>query len=507
MSANLLADLDSFYQPPSSNNNAKPAPNDQTQAPSFPWRAKPSRDSSTSPTNQGTNLPVDDDDFGDFEDAQVQQPKPRIFEELTRSSNQPVTQPQLGRQDSQKRTSKINKPKDDNVLFDAEDELEDQGEDGFGDFEGADKSSPPHVALKQPSLPKSAPEPQSLIDFDNDFSSSAPRKHKPSSTPPQRPHKNQLYSKEALVGASGLGFGVLGPTTLNDSKSPDDALADQEVEDPWADFEPVQEIAPPNVRSSTEHTGLDHTITGNQAAEDKTDMPSLRLEDLLAHLEISTASGAPTNIPPPAVILSLFPSIFSTAQEQLFDPLAQQASQAATRNATLSSPKVRQYLSSLLAVATVMGHVIAGRKNRWKRDTILAQSMRIGPASASGKSGGMKLTGVDRAEGAREDREAADAIRAFRNQLGRLRSVLTASGGFGAVPDVVESLMVRAARPSEGAITSVKPCALCGLKRNERVQKIDFDVQDSFGEWWVEYWGHKICMNFWEKQKNNLKAR
>lgn len=43
----------------------------------------------------------------------------------------------------------------------------------------------------------------------------------------------------------------------------------------------------------------------------------------------------------------------------------------------------------------------------------------------------------------------------------------------------------------------LKFCIICGLKREECVGKVDFEVEDSFGEWWVEYWGYRVCKNFW----------
>ena len=119
----------------------------------------------------------------------------------------------------------------------------------------------------------------------------------------------------------------------------------------------------------------------------------------------------------------------------------------------------------------------------------------------------MKLTGVDKAESSREDREVADVLRSWRGYVGKLRSFISASGSKLAVPELTDAAVVRTAQESEGAITSTKACVLCGIKRNERVMKIDGDIQDSFGEWWIEHWGHKSCKAFWISHESDLRSR
>ena len=67
---------------------------------------------------------------------------------------------------------------------------------------------------------------------------------------------------------------------------------------------------------------------------------------------------------------------------------------------------------------------------------------------------------------------------------------------------------VKALKSAEGGFTAVHACALCGLKREERVAKVDVGVHDSFGEWWVEGMSmHLLCRNFWEEHKGRLKSR
>ena len=139
--------------------------------------------------------------------------------------------------------------------------------------------------------------------------------------------------------------------------------------------------------------------------------------------------------------------------------------------------------------------------------------MRIGPSAAGGVSG-LKLTSIDKAEVAKEDREAADALRAWQGVVGKLKSAVvevkrvTGGGEVGKIPELKETLVVKVASEIEGGLRGNRPCALCGLKREERVLKVDFEVEDSFGEWWVENASmHRDCRNFWEQHRDTLKSR
>ena len=66
---------------------------------------------------------------------------------------------------------------------------------------------------------------------------------------------------------------------------------------------------------------------------------------------------------------------------------------------------------------------------------------------------------------------------------------------------------MRVAKESEGGIVAVKQCVVCALKRNERASKVDGEVQDVFGEYWVEHWGHKTCVAFWKGHELELRSR
>ena len=196
----------------------------------------------------------------------------------------------------------------------------------------------------------------------------------------------------------------------------------------------------------------------------------------------------PTNVPPPGVLLSLFPPLFADAQEKLFKPMAAQT--LPMRNKLIAEPATINYLQGYLVLANVGAHIIAGRKLRWKRDQHLSQGMRIGPASSRATSG-MKLTGIDRGENMKEEREASDVVRVWKEQVGRLRHVVSGTnqikaGTLGLVPDLQETMPVKTLKQSEGGIPARQPCMMCGLKREERVTATDMATDDSFGEWWID---------------------
>jgi hypothetical protein len=103
----------------------------------------------------------------------------------------------------------------------------------------------------------------------------------------------------------------------------------------------------------------------------------------------------------------------------------------------------------------------------------------------------MKLTGIDKGENMKEEREAADVVRVWKEQVGRLRHVVSGTnqikaGTLGLVPDLQETMPVKTLKQSEGGIPARQPCMMCGLKREERVTATDVATNDSFGEWWID---------------------
>lgn len=220
--------------------------------------------------------------------------------------------------------------------------------------------------------------------------------------------------------------------------------------------------------------------------------------------EASNLGPPPSNIPPPSILLPIIRTVLGSLSTEL---------KAITSTQPSDKPSTISHLHTLQSTIRATARILSGRKLRWKRDKHLAQSMKIGPAH-SGKAGGMKLAGVDKAENLREDQEAAEVLQVWKQQAGPLRSMIATLNGVlpeeterFKIGEIAENMPIRQGKPSEGMVTAPRCCFLCGIKRDERVTKVDFDVQDSFGEWWVEHWGHVDCVAFWEKYKDLLRRR
>lgn len=262
-------------------------------------------------------------------------------------------------------------------------------------------------------------------------------------------------------------------------------------DDAWDDFESV---APGSAPSTTTVPNLPLATIHIAAPANPASSPSL----------------PPTNIPPPAVLLSVFPSLIASAQAAIFDTLAKLPQDQ--KQELLNHEATQQFLRGYIGLSVVLAHIISGRKQRWKRDQFLAQGMRIGPAAAGGK-GGMKLAGVDKSEAAKEDREVLDAVRQWRSVVGKLRSAVSganvkATAKLPPIPEISEQMPVKVLKLTEGGITASHACALCGLRREERVPKVDDGVDDSFGEFWVQGMNmHLLCKNFWDSHSDQMRSR
>jgi hypothetical protein len=403
------------------------------------------------------------------------------------------------------------------VLFDATEELSPQLEedDEFGEFETVSPESSFQPALPPPSQSlntmfdtmtletKSAKAPVGLLSI------STSQDHLPY---PQAP-KSASFKERNPFADLGLATKQAASRIKEEDKpkpsspvtawpafepkrpKPNSSGPANQLDDEWGDFADLPPETPtPVVKASS-------SSKADAWAWDAVDQVTQT-----ARVQVDVAP--PTNIPPPSVLLALFPSLFDLPQSTLFKPVANQP--FSLKNRIISDPSTIDFLRAYLLIATVAARIIAGRKLRWKRDTLLSQAMKIGPAAAGGK-GGMKLAGVDKAEVAREDREAADVVRIWKDQLGRLRSAVAVanssmrdSSRHLAIPDISEAMPVKS---QQGGLTAPKPCLICGLKREERVNKVDVDVDDSFGEWWVDHWGHRACRNFWLEHESKLKSR
>ncbi|KAL8657670.1 MAG: hypothetical protein Q9226_001679 [Calogaya cf. arnoldii] len=304
----------------------------------------------------------------------------------------------------------------------------------------------------------------------------------------------------------------------------------REDDDDWGDFEE---------ESQTENTGDEASVEENpiaQVATNKGPRQDTSLLDLMDSLEVTslspppvgsaatvkeavktpripnetTTGSAPSNIPPPSVLLSLIVTILDGLPAEVRD-IVSSMSTALMNNTFSASESLFESLHDKVAMTTASARILAGRKLRWKRDTHLAQRMSIGPANA-GKAGGMKLTGVDRTEARREDQEAAEVVRLWKQQAGGIKSQIAKINAQQsevkfAVPEFSDNTLLRVAKLGDGGLAAPKCCFLCGLKRDERVAKLDVNVEDSFGEWWIDHWGHVDCVRFWEEHKDLLKQR
>lgn len=424
-------------------------------------------------------------------------------------------------------------PKDPNVLFDAEDfelsggEDDDDDDDEFRAFETVTSTAPP----PQPAPAKvSKPPPPSLdlLSLDDPPQSSSQSitptpttaKGPPShllgglsfgatSTYPQAPKSPSFQERNPFPDLGIKTFKAPEPSKSENVKSAtpitawpsfDDRLDkngeqyhDDDDDDDDGDEWAAWDDAPADQKKTTDIDAAKPPESWDWDAVDNVKPPAATVK--------SDDSPPPINVPPPSIILSIFPDLLGQGST-LFKPISGQS--ASIKERVLSDPKAGDFLQGYILLATTAARVIAGRKQRWHRDKILAKSMSI---SAAG-SKGMKLAGIDKTQSAREDREAADVVAVWKQQVGRLRSAVAAAKVAGKatlqVPELSETPQVQTAKMVP---TAPKPCVICGLKREERVTKVDFDVEDSFGEWWTEHWGHKACKNFWLEHEQRLRTR
>ncbi|KAJ5888240.1 hypothetical protein N7495_008281 [Penicillium taxi] len=256
---------------------------------------------------------------------------------------------------------------------------------------------------------------------------------------------------------------------------------DDDAFDEWGDFTDGPSTAAPKPTSTSKSPSIS--------------IPSPR--SFISGPTTPAANIRPTNIPPPSILLELLINTFKVLQTEATK------SKASATPASLKAGTAKKIHNTLETTA----RIIAGRTLRWKRDTILSQSMRIGPAT--GKSGGMKLSAVNKHENLKEEQDALDVLAQWRDRAALFNAVTQAAGQrpIPAVPDP-SSLKVVLAKAELGALKAPHACALCALKRDERVLRVDEgDVQDSFGEWWTEHWGHTACRLFWEENHSMLGQR
>lgn len=402
------------------------------------------------------------------------------------------------------------------ILFDADEATsEAEDDDDFGDFETVAEPDPPSQPQPLPSQslnvmfgattlkPQPSKRPKDLLPTSSGMLVSNlpyPEAPKSPSFQDRNPYREQAPTL-ATHRVSGMKNDnkpdTASPVTAwptfvppKPEGSRDLPAASNGLDDEWGDFADLPPETPAvAVTSSRPNTGIEADAWGWDAADGVIATPPV-------------TEAPPSNIPPPSIILTLFPALFDLPQSTLFKATANQP--FSLKNRILSDPSTVDFLRAYLLIATVAARILAGRKFRWKRDTVLSQAMKIGPSAAGGK-GGMKLAGIDKSEVAREDREAAEVLRVWKEQLGRLRSAVAVANTslrdasvHLVIPEIAVAMHVKA---QEGALTAPKQCLICGLKREERIAKVDVVVEDSFGEWWVEHWGHRACRNFWQEHE------
>ncbi|KAL9017809.1 MAG: hypothetical protein Q9185_004898 [Variospora sp. 1 TL-2023] len=290
------------------------------------------------------------------------------------------------------------------------------------------------------------------------------------------------------------------------------------ADDDWGDFEEEPRVGSISIESAERRASATQDMLRKPTAQtasliDLDGVPE-RLKNFGAQGQETTVAplepAAPSNMPPPSVLLSVIASNFQTLSARIRDIISLTSTLLVESNHS-NNERVLEDLTKEMATIRVSTRILAGRRLRWKRDTHLAQSMRIGPANA-GRPGGMKLTGVDRAENRREDQEAAEIVRLWKQQVGGLKSHFARINAQQSeieyvLPDISENMPIRTAKVGEGALTAPRCCFLCGLKRDERVARLDTTVEDSFAEWWVDHWGHVDCIRFWAQHKGSLRQR
>ncbi|KAF2712847.1 hypothetical protein K504DRAFT_472396 [Pleomassaria siparia CBS 279.74] len=436
-----------------------------------------------------------DDDWGDFETVSTIQPAPAPVKQdpFAFTSSQLYQPSQSAWQKAP--IVKAKKSPDSNVLFDAEDDA-DEDEDDFGDFQGVDLTP-------APTIPQASSQ-GGPVDLLGDMSVSQPRAqaHVTSQRTTVVTSQKQPNSSSVKPIPGSSGFGMVVRTKQPSPVAPASPAVKQE--DSWDSFDDWEASIPTEPQPQPNTSAKPTKLSRFETCSPQPSIPSTVFN------EAQPGELPPTNVPPPGVLLTLFPPLFEEAQSKLFKPMAAQP--LPMRNKLLADPGTIAYLEGYLVLASVAARIIAGRKLRWKRDAHLSQGMRIGPASSRATSG-MKLTGVDKSENMKEEREASDVVRVWKDQVGRLRHVVAAAnqikaGTLGAIPDIQETMPVRTLKQSQGGIPSRQPCMMCGLKREERVGAADQAVQDSFGEWWVDQvMMHRGCRNFWNEHKDGLRQR
>ncbi|KAK7941201.1 uncharacterized protein PG986_013588 [Apiospora aurea] len=392
---------------------------------------------------------------------------------------------------TQKSTRKPSKP-DPNVLFDADDFDGDNPEDDddFGDFETVPPPVSSQTATNSVQPKKSAS--QMLAGLSLQPASNYPQAPKSPSFRERNPFPGLALNTPAPSVSASKDDPQSSPITAWPTLDNMDSAGSNKMDDGWGDWDSFDTRKPASKKPALKKPASKKPISTKPGKASALSQSTDASWDWDA--ADPTADGPrddgnqipPSNVPLHPFCYQYFPSFLEWPTHRF-------------TSLTL------EFLKGYISLATVAARIIAGRKQRWHRDKFLAQSMSI---SAAG-SKGMKLAGIDKTQAAREDREAGDVLDVWKEHVGRLRSALAAANSAAKdqqlrIPELRENMPVQTAK---GVPTSTKACIVCGLRRDERVARVDFEVEDSFGEWWAEHWGHVACKRFWLKHENALRQR
>lgn len=107
----------------------------------------------------------------------------------------------------------------------------------------------------------------------------------------------------------------------------------------------------------------------------------------------------------------------------------------------------------------------------------------------------------------KEEREAGEAVESWNKSHHHFLKVLKSASAETAGNLRLSMNMPIKTLAGAGVIQAPLVCPVCGLKRSERIGGVDEQVDDVFGEYWLENWGHQECAEWWYRWKEELGQR
>ncbi|BDD59896.1 hypothetical protein MPDQ_006836 [Monascus purpureus] len=480
MSADLFAEF-GFGQSPQNPPNAQ-----QRESASQTNSLIPDLDSSEDALRSGSSDPLG---WSQFQTS-----------ELNAHANRPSTTSKPNNSNTSPPVNGISREQDSNVLFDATlEKFSNEDDDDWGEFESAEVP-PVHSQLTE-----LTPGPDNSTPSRNEgpgSSQSTGSRGLSGAADLIDAIEDEVPPREDLRKITAERTDLKSSTKTKNVSIPRYEESTDEFFDEWGDFVGGK-LAEPSTESAKKKAPLEESASADNKKKliENNDL-SVRIGAGQHQVQSKSdgpkfpANVRPTNIPPPSVLMQLFPPLFEQFQQEA----------SRLRGNPQQKDALGDVAAQICCTLKVAARIIAGRSLRWKRDTILSQSMRIGPARA-GKPGGMKLNTVNKSENVKEKQEALDVLGSWRERAGFFNSIMLSSGKR-PIQVIAENVRVITAGPDKGALKAPHACAFCGLKRDERLPGvIDENVLDSFGEWWTDHWGHTDCKQFWESNMKLLSHR